>query len=373
MDKALVIVVDGCNPAYLTEESAPNIYRLAREHGFMKTVQCVMPAVTNVNHAAILSGEWPDVTGVIGNYWYDPKTGDQGFVEERGFMKAPTALQRYQQAGYDTALLTVKGKVLGVYGDGATYGLSAQDADPELLKRWGLSEPPDIYSVEASGWIADAAVRCIETDDPAFVYCTTNDYVFHHYAPGDPKAQQQISDIDAAVARAYEADPTRQIYITADHGMNQKTTIANMQHVCDDNGFDTFCLGPLKDRYVVNHIYQEGGMVYVFLKGKSATPEERARFRAFAEGLPYVEKVMPAPDAAAVYHLPSDKIGDFVLFSAPGCAFGECDGETIHTEESRTHGSLYEREIPLVAVNPAGPADEYRYHMDIVRHLFKTL
>ena len=373
MDKALIIVIDGCNPDYLTEEAAPNIYRLAREHGFVKHVQCVMPSVTNVNHAAILSGEWPETTGVVGNYWYDPKTGEQGFVEERGFMKAPTALQRYRQEGYATALLTVKGKVLGVYGDGATYGLSAQTPDEALLARWGLSTPPDIYSVEATGWIVDAARRCIEVDDPAFVYCTTNDYIFHHYAPGDPKAERQIADVDEQVAKIYAADPERQIYLTADHGMNQKTTIANMQHVCDDNGFDTFCLGPLKDRYVVNHIYQEGGMVYVFLKGKSATPEERARFRAFAEGLPYVEKVMPAPDAAAVYHLPSDKIGDFVLFSAPGCAFGECDGETIHTEESRTHGSLYEREIPLVAVNPAGPADEYRYHMDIVRHLFRTL
>ena len=369
MDKALIIVIDGCNPLYITEEAAPNIHRLAREHGFAKTVECVLPSVTNVNHAAILSGEWPEKTGVVGNYWYDPKTGEEGFVEERGFMKVPTILQRYQAAGATTALLTVKGKVLGVYGDGATYGLSAQTPDEGLLKRWGLPTPPDIYSVEATRWIVEAALRCIEVDDPAFVYCTTNDFVFHHYAPGTPEAQQQITDVDELVAKIHEADPTRQIYLTADHSMNQKTTIANMQHVCDDNGFDTFCLGPLKDRYVANHIYQEGGMEYVYLKGESATPEGRERFRAFVEALPYVEQVLTAADAAAKYHLPADKIGDYVLFSAPGCAFGECDGETIHTDESRTHGSLYELEIPLIAINPAAPADEYHYHKDIVRHL----
>ena len=87
------------------------------------------------------------------------------------------------------------------------------------------------------------------------------------------------------------------------------------------------------------------------------------------EALPYVEQVLTAADAATKYHLPADKIGDYVLFSAPGCAFGECDGETIHTDESRTHGSLYELEIPLIAINPAAPADEYHYHKDIVRHL----
>lgn len=62
-----------------------------------------------------------------------------------------------------------------------------------------------------------------------------------------------------------------------------------------------------------------------------------------------------------------------MLFSAPGCAFGECEGETINTDGSRAHGSLCERKIPLVAINPAAPAEEYRYHMDIVRHLLANL
>ena len=68
MDKALIIAIDGCNPLYITEAAAPNIHRLAREHGFAKTVEYVLPSVTNVNHAAILSGEWPEKTGVVDNY-----------------------------------------------------------------------------------------------------------------------------------------------------------------------------------------------------------------------------------------------------------------------------------------------------------------
>lgn len=70
---------------------------------------------------------------------------------------------------------------------------------------------------------------------------------------------------------------------------------------------------------------------------------------------------------------PSGSIGDLVLFSAPGCTFGEREGETIHTDESRTNDSLCEREIPLMAINPAASAEEYRYHMDIVRHLLANL
>lgn len=85
-------VIDGCNPAYLTRETAPNLFRLLSEHGFYKTVQCAMPSVTNVNHACILSGKWPEETGVVGNCFYDPATGREGFIEERGYMKARTIL-----------------------------------------------------------------------------------------------------------------------------------------------------------------------------------------------------------------------------------------------------------------------------------------
>lgn len=87
---------------------------------------------------------------------------------------------------------------------------------------------------EATGRIVEAARRCIEEDDPALVYCTTNDDVFHHYASGDPKGERQIADVGARVAKIFADDPMRQIYLTGDHSMSQKTTIANMQHVCDE-------------------------------------------------------------------------------------------------------------------------------------------
>ena len=49
-------------------------------------------------------------TGVIGNYYYDPETEEEGFIEERGYMKAETLLQYYKKLDKKTALLTVKGK-----------------------------------------------------------------------------------------------------------------------------------------------------------------------------------------------------------------------------------------------------------------------
>ncbi len=365
----MILVIDGCAPEYLTKKTAPRLYRIAEKAGFIKTVQCAMPSVTNVNHACILSGKWPEETGMVGNYFYNPETEQEGFIEERGYMKAPTLLHRFKRAGGKTALLTVKGKVLGVYGDDADIGLSAQNPDGGLLERYGLEAPPSIQSVDSTRWIMNAAYECIRNDNPDLVYCTTNDYVFHHFAPGQAEANQQIAAVDEYLEKIFSLDPHRQIYITADHGMNQKTTIVNFPVMASHGGFDVYCLPPLKDRYIENHIYQEGGTLYVFLKDKT----QAAAFYAFAKQHPLVEQVLTKEEAAEAYHLPIGQIGDYVLFSGKNVAFGEVEGELLHTDASRTHGSLHEREIPLVAINPEQAAERYSYHKDITVHLLGAL
>ena len=68
-NKVMILVIDGCAPEYITPEFAPHIHRLAEQFGFSKTVKAVVPTVTNVNHASILSGKFPSETGMAGNYY----------------------------------------------------------------------------------------------------------------------------------------------------------------------------------------------------------------------------------------------------------------------------------------------------------------
>ena len=361
------LVIDGCAPEYFTAETAPRLHRLAAARGFVKTVLGALPSVTNVNHACLLSGLWPEETGIVGNYLYDPATGREGFLEERGFMKAETLLTLSRRRGKKTALFTVKGKILGVYGSGAAIGFSAEAPDPALLAHLRLPAPPPIDSVESTRYILEAAQRCLEMDGPDFLYCTTNDFVFHHFAPGSDFARAQIAAVDEIVSRIHALDPERQIYISADHGMNQKTRLLNFPAAAHAAGLSLYCLPPLKDRYVENHVYQEGGMLYVFLR----EPGARAAFLGFAHAQPEVEEVLPAAEAAARCHLPPDAIGDYVLFAAPDCAFAEVPGLRLVTGASRTHGSRYEQEVPLLALNPAAPADDYRYSKDVAAVLLR--
>ncbi len=52
-------------------------------------------------------------------------------------------------------------------------------------------------------------------------------------------------------------------------------------------------------------------------------------------------------------------------------AFGEYEGHIIYTQNSRTHGSLYEHEVPLIAINPINEADSYTYSKDIAAYHFE--
>lgn len=369
MEKVLIAVIDGCAPAYLTKETAPNIYSLAdRKGSFAKNVQGAVPTVTNVNHACIMSGEFPEQTHVVGNYYYNRETGEQGFIEGKGFMKAPTIFETYREAGGKTALLTVKGKILEVFGKGVDIGISVQAPDERILQQLRLSAPPQVQSPDSSRWIFEAAFQCIKLESPDLVYCTTNDFIMHHYGPDTEEARQQIKTIDRYIGEIHRLEPERQIYITADHGMNQKNTLINLEHITEDAGLHVVCVPPLKDRYIENHIYQEGGILYLHLQKEV----EEKQLLDLLNSQPAIEQVLSAQEAAASYHLPKEEIGDYVVFAAKGYAFGEVEGHVLHTDQVRTHGSLYEREVPLIAINSAASAEEYIYSKDIVRCLLRA-
>lgn len=368
MDKYMILVIDGCTPEYLMPETAPNLYRLAGECGFVKQIKSAVPTVTNVNHACILSGQFPEATGIAGNYYYDPVTKAEGFIDERGFMKAPTIFDSCRKKGVKTALLTVKGKVLGVYGENVSIGISAQNPDRPLLDLLGLGLPPGISETACTEWIMQAALACVKREDPGFLYCTTNDYVFHHYGPGTLKAMEQIRHIDTYLNEIHVADPDRRIYVTADHGMNRKHTLMNFGNIAAGKGIGVYCLAPLKDRYVENHSYQEGGILYLFLEDK----RDGNRLVELARSIPGIETVLEGNEAADRYHLPQEAVGDYVIFAAPGYAFGEVEDEYLETGSVRTHGSLHERIIPLATVNPKLPENAYEYSKDIVANMMKN-
>ena len=51
-----------------------------------------MPSFTNVNNAAITTGMPPEVTGISGNYFLDPETGEEVMMNSSKYLRCETIL-----------------------------------------------------------------------------------------------------------------------------------------------------------------------------------------------------------------------------------------------------------------------------------------
>jgi len=160
--------------------------------------------------------------------------------------------------------------------------------------------------------------------------------------------------IDAVIGRCLDAGA--HVGVTADHGMNGKTTNGkpNVLFVEDElrsvfgSGIRVICT--ITDPYVVHH-GALGGFVVVHL-------EEPSRADAICRHcmtLPGVAEALPREIAATKLELPADRLGDLVVLSTRDWVLGrtaEHHDLDMLGGVLRSHGSRYEEMVPLILSEP---------------------
>ena len=95
---AIVICLDGCEPAYLDvaieRGLMPNLERI-RQNGTSRIAHSVIPSFTNPNNMSIATGRPPVVHGICGNYLFEPETGEEVMMNDVRFLRAPTIFSSY--------------------------------------------------------------------------------------------------------------------------------------------------------------------------------------------------------------------------------------------------------------------------------------
>ncbi len=80
----VIICIDGCEEDYLDagieEGRMPNLQRIL-ESGWRCIARGALPSFTNVNNSSIVTGAPPLVTGISGNFFLDPDTGEEVMKE----------------------------------------------------------------------------------------------------------------------------------------------------------------------------------------------------------------------------------------------------------------------------------------------------
>ena len=119
--QALIILIDGGDPAYFEASPTPNLDRIANE-GARFIVSCQMPSVTNVNNVSMICGAPPASHGITANYFLNTETGEEVYMESGDFVRAPTLMEMGRASGRKTAVLASKQKLCDMIGKGAESG-----------------------------------------------------------------------------------------------------------------------------------------------------------------------------------------------------------------------------------------------------------
>jgi len=366
--RAIVAMIDGLDPGYATAEVMPELRRLGGA-GTSVLVDAIAPTVTNANNAGISCAAWPAEHGITGNYYYDPVTGDEDYMESAEMLLRPTLMTQVADAGGKAALLTAKKKTVSLLGTKTTIAVAAEDPPADFVERYG--QPPDIYSAGINHWLWTVAVDLLTTrPDIDLLYVHTTDFPMHAWAPGAPESDAHLTRLDALIGEAAAAAPDAALFATADHGMNSKNLVYDLNQALANRHVPVRrALSAEKDKYVRHH-RTFGGTAWIWLNH----PSDEGQVTDALKTLPGIERVLTRGDAAAEFHLHPDRIGDLVVFGDANTVFGDlAAGEELEhlPAEYRSHGSLHEVRVPLYAHNNESLpyATPPRYNKDLLSPL----
>jgi phosphonoacetate hydrolase len=367
----VVVCLDGSEPGYIERAIdagvAPNFARLMKDGANLSALSA-MPSFTNPNNMSIITGRPPAVHGIAGNYFYDRASGKEVMMNDASFLRAPTIMQAFHDAGAKVAVVTAKDKLRAMLGKGLdmstgrAIAFSSEKADKATVAENGIGNVlarigkplPEVYSADLSEFVMAAGVSILKKERPDLMYLSTTDYVQHKAAPGSEMANAFYAMMDRYVGELDAAGAV--LVLTADHGMNDKhlpnkePDVIYLQTLLDawmGPGKARVIL-PITDPYVVHH-GALGSWATIYLPaGADGVDALLGRLRA-VEG---VDVAMDAAEACRRFELPADRIGDVVVISTIHKVLGtarEKHDLSGLTEPLRSHGGLTEQVVPMIA------------------------
>src|SRR5690606_34314905 len=272
----VVICLDGSEPGYIEETikagRAPTFERFMRD-GANLFADSVIPSFTNPNNLSIITGRPPAVHGIAGNFFWDTAAQTEVMMNDPKFLRAPTILKAFHDAGAKVAMVTAKDKLRLLLSNGLDYAtgraiaFSSERADKATKDANGIDNVlefvglplPDVYSAGLSEFVFAAGVKLMQSFRPDVMYLSTTDYIQHKVGPGTQVANDFYAMIDGYLDQLDKAGAI--VVATADHGMNDKhlpdgsPDVIYLQTLFDEwIGKDAArVILPITDPYVAHH------------------------------------------------------------------------------------------------------------------------
>jgi len=366
----VVICLDGSEPGYIEETikagRAPTFARFMRG-GANLLADSVIPSFTNPNNLSIITGRPPAVHGIAGNFFWDAAVRTEVMMNDPKFLRAPTILKAFHDAGAKVAMVTAKDKLRLLLSNGLDYStgraiaFSSERADKATKEANGIDnvlefvgQPlPDVYSSGLSEFVFAAGVKLMQTFRPDLMYLSTTDYIQHKAGPGTAVANDFYAMIDGYLDALDKAGAI--VVATADHGMNDKhladgsPDVIYLQTLFDQwLGKDAArVILPITDPYVAHH-----GALGSFATVHVPEGVDVADLINRLRGIEGVELAISQAEACERFELPPDRIGDIVVLSTKHKVLGTAPEKHDLSgldEPLRSHGGQTEQRVPMIS------------------------
>ncbi len=374
----VVVCIDGGDPAYIEHGVSagiiPNIARYKQE-GFYTVAEGTMPSFTCPNNMSIVTGRPASVHGISGNFYLDRETNEPVVMTGPELLKAPSIMSEFSCHGAKVVSVTAKDKLRkqlqkGMDLSNGSVSISSQFAGESTMQENGLEDAlsfvgqpqPDMYSADLSLFVLDAGIKLLQERRPDILYLSLTDFIQHAFAPGHPEADQFYKDMDARFGRLEELGAT--VVLTADHGMNDKANddgtpcVVWLQDILDAEIGEgkTTVICPITDAFVGHH-GALGGFVRVYCNNGQSIEQVIEAIK----DVPGLERVLSRESVSSEFDMPIDREGDIAILGDKRTVIGgrevDHDLSGLKGHRLRTHGSVYEADVPIIMSRPV--SDEY--------------
>ena len=369
----VVVCIDGGDPAYieqgLKDGIIPNIARFMRE-GFSAIADGTVPSFTCPNNMSLITGSPPAVHGISGNYYLN-EHGEAVVMTGPELLRSRTIIAEFADAGARVVAITAKDKLRKQLGKGLNLAKGnisfssefancctlAENGIENVLELVGMPQP-DMYSMDLSLFVLEAGIKLLQRDRPDLLFLSLTDYIQHKHAPGDPVANEFYRRIDAAFGRLAELGAV--VALTADHGMNDKSTpqgrpnVIFLQDILDRKfgPGTTKVICPITDAFVKHH-GALGGFVRVWCLDGKATPQA---IIDLVQDMPGVALALDKDEVCRRFELPPDREGDVAVIGDIGTVIGAAEAEhdlsNLADARLRSHGAVTEARVPFILSRP---------------------
>ena len=254
----VVIVVDGLRPDYITDAVMPRLVRLEQRGTVFTAHHSIVPTVTRVNGASMVTGLYPEGHGLLGNTIYVPaadatRSLDTGVREN--LEKVANATGRLLTAPTLGELLTKAGRTLltvGSASSGAVFMLDTTGSGvavhqdfvrpPAVASRIAdaLGPPPAHATPNAAlnRRAVDAYLMLGLGDnrpDVTLMWLSDPDTTAHAKGMGTPTTVDALKLVDAEIGRVEDALRARglldltNLIVVSDHGFSTHTSTLNLE------------------------------------------------------------------------------------------------------------------------------------------------